>query len=152
MKYFALLLCTLLTLANTALCNRKITATISYGELVDKITILMIKSERITDPDKLRNIFKELHLLQETFNTFVGNREDIAQLMNRLKEVNEALWDVVDILRVKERLQEFGDEFLQLARNVYKINDQRSIIKRSIDTLLGSEIMEEKSYDSLTYD
>jgi uncharacterized coiled-coil DUF342 family protein len=152
MKYCALILCTLIPLSTATICDQKITANISYGELVDKITILMIKSERITDPNKLRNIFKELHLLQETFNISIGNREDISELMQRLKEINEALWDVEDILRTKERIREFGDEFLQLARSVYKINDQRSIIKRSIDILLGSEIMEEKSYDSLTYD
>ena len=152
MKYCALILCTLIPLSTATICDQKITANISYGELVDKITILMIKSERITDPNKLRNIFKELHLLQETFNISIGNREDISELKQRLKEINEALWDVEDILRTKERIREFGDEFLQLARSVYKINDQRSIIKRSIDILLGSEIMEEKSYDSLTYD
>src|SRR5437773_499456 len=82
--------------------NPRIQAEISYGELVDKISILQIKSERITDPNKLKNIFTELKSLLITLKNHVGNRTDIAELMQELKKVNETLWDIEDMLRMKE--------------------------------------------------
>lgn len=126
----------------------QIQATISLGELVDKITILSIKKERIADPEKLKNITTELELLLLLFNEHIGNRTDIAHLMTKLKKTNEALWDIEDILRVKERIKDFGDEFIQLARNVYITNDKRCSLKRKIDLTLGSQIIEEKSYEA----
>ena len=124
----------------------KIHAEISYGELVDKITILTIKSERITDKEKLNNIHIELDSLEDTFELYVGDRSDVLQIQKELKHVNETLWEIEDALRDKERKQEFDDEFTQLARNVYKTNDERMRLKKKIDILLGSHITEEKSY------
>jgi hypothetical protein len=129
----------------------QVRAQISFGELVDKITILTIKKERISNPEKLKNVINELDSLVSLFNEYVGDRSDIAQLMHELKITNEALWDVEDELRIKERLKEFGEEFIRLARSVYITNDKRCALKRSIDSLLDSPIMEEKSYASLTY-
>lgn len=123
-------------------------AEISYGELVDKITILTIKSYKITNPEKLHNIRTELASLKETFDEYIGDRADIAALQAELQKINEILWDVEDLLRIKERNKEFSDEFVQLARNVYFTNDKRAAIKRDIDLLLGSRIMEEKSYQT----
>ena len=128
--------------------STQVEATISLGELVDKITILSIKKERIADPEKLKNITTELELLLLLFNEHIGNRTDIALLMKELKKTNEALWDIEDILRVKERIKDFGDEFIQLARNVYITNDKRCSLKRKIDQTLGSAITEEKSYEA----
>jgi DNA repair ATPase RecN len=130
------------------IASKQVQAAISLGELVDKITILTIKTERISDPEKLKNVTTELQLLQQLFNQYVGDRSDIAQLMKELKITNEQLWDIEDILRVKERIKEFNDEFIQLARNVYITNDKRCSLKRKIDTVLGSEILEEKSYEA----
>jgi hypothetical protein len=128
--------------------NPRIQAEISYGELVDKISILQIKSERINDPDKLKNIFTELKSLLTTLKNHVGNRTDIADLMQELKKVNETLWDIEDMLRIKERIKDFSEEFVQLARRVYITNDQRFTLKKKVDHLLGSYISEEKSYES----
>ena len=128
--------------------STQVEATISLGELVDKITILSIKKERIADPEKLKNITTELELLLLLFNEHIGNSTDIALLMKELKKTNEALWDIEDILRVKERIKDFGDEFIQLARNVYITNDKRCSLKRKIDQTLGSAITEEKSYEA----
>lgn len=130
---------------------RQVRAKISFGELVDKITILTIKKERISNPEKLKNITRELDLLLTLFNEYIGDRSDIALLMQELKITNEVLWDIEDELRIKEHLKEFGEEFIRLARNVYVTNDKRCALKRSIDSLLDSHIVEEKSYASLTY-
>ncbi len=127
----------------------KVQAEISYGELVDKISILMIKSERISDPEKLKNIFKELESLLKTLEEHVGNRADVTALLKELKSTNEALWNVEDLVRLKERAQDFGKEFVALARSVYAINDHRFVIKKKVDALLGSPISEEKSFDYL---
>ena len=114
---------------------------VSVGEVLDKISILEIKSERITDADKLKNVRTELeHLL------VVAEAHRHPALESELKEVNEALWDIEDRIRVKERLQEFDDEFIELARSVYVTNDQRADIKREINKAAGSELVEEKSY------
>jgi hypothetical protein len=127
-----------------------VTAEISYGELIDKITILTIKSQRIIDEKKLKNVLTELTSLQDTCNSFIGSRQDIAHLQTLLQEINETLWDIEDAIRIKERNGEFDDEFITIARNVYITNDQRCAIKKQIDLLLGSHITEEKSYEKLT--
>ena len=124
-----------------------VTADISYGELVDKITILTIKSERISNPEKLKNIYTELQALQKRYADYVGNRIDIPQLQELLKKINEELWDIEDAIRIKERNQEFDDEFIKIARSVYITNDKRCAVKKEIDMLLGSHITEEKSYE-----
>jgi hypothetical protein len=126
----------------------RIAAEISYGELIDKITILKIKSERITDPEKLINILTELTSLLKTLVAHVSPHADITNLMQELKTVNEALWDVEDALRIKEKIKDFDDDFIQLARSVYITNDQRFVLKKKVDALLGSPISEEKSYES----
>ena len=124
-----------------------VTAEISYGELIDKITILTIKSERISNPEKLNNVRTELQALQKRYDDYVGNRIDIPQLQELLKKINEALWDIEDAIRIKERNKEFDDEFSEIARSVYTTNDKRCAIKKEIDMLLGSHITEEKSYE-----
>ena len=119
---------------------------VSPGELVDKITILRIKSQRITDPAKLKNVRHELDALQRTW---AGSRYagvDIEADTNLLQAVNERLWVIEDEIRDKERAQSFDAEFIRLARAVYFENDERSAIKRRINLRLGSAIVEEKSY------
>ena len=128
--------------------SKQVQASISLGELVDKITILTIKTERILDPEKLKNVATELLLLQQLFNKHIDNNANITQLMTELKTTNEQLWDIEDMIRAKERIKEFDNEFVQLARSVYITNDKRCSLKRNIDTLLGSEILEEKSYEA----
>jgi len=127
-----------------------VTAEISFGELIDKITILTIKSQRITDEEKLHNVRVELASLQETCSDFIGNREDIIYLQTLLQRINEDLWEIEDAIRVKERNKEFDDEFISIARSVYVTNDKRCAIKKQIDTILGSRITEEKSYEKLS--
>jgi peptide methionine sulfoxide reductase MsrA len=118
-----------------------ITVPVSVGEVLDKISILQIKSERITNPDKLSNVVRELTYLAEA----VKYRR-YSELETELKQVNEALWDVEDKLRIAEKRQDFGDNFIALARSVYVLNDQRAEIKRQINLIAGSELVEEKSY------
>jgi hypothetical protein len=129
---------------------QNVTAEISYGELVDKITILTIKSKRITSEEKLHNVRTELASLQETCDTVIANREDIVQLQSLLQNINEELWDIEDAIRVKERNKEFDDEFISIARSVYITNDRRCAIKKQIDAILGSHLTEEKSYEKLS--
>lgn len=136
-------LASLFVLSQTCLA---VTAEISFGELIDKITILTIKSQRITNPDKLKNIYKELRSLKKTYNTSIGNHNAIPTLQALLQEINEKLWDIEDAIRIEERAEEFGDKFIALARSVYLTNDQRFEIKKQIDLVLGSAITEEKSY------
>ena len=124
-----------------------ITAQISCGELIDKITILKIKAQHITDPEKLKNVCTELEILQNTCNVCINDYEAIAGLQEKLQEINQALWDIEDAIRVKERKKEFDDEFIQIARSVYITNDQRCMIKKEIDKVLGSRLTEEKSYE-----
>lgn len=114
---------------------------VSFGELLDKITILEIKSERISDQAKLDNIERELASLQAAW-THPGK----APFFRELKAANERLWEIEDAIREKERRQEFDEEFVQLARSVYFENDERSRIKRKINEALGSVFIEEKSY------
>ncbi len=119
---------------------------VSPGEVLDKITILEIKSERIGDPEKIANVKIELALLRETWAESVSEDSVIDDLHAQLKEVNEALWEIEDDIRDKERAKEFDERFIELARSVYFTNDRRSIIKKDLNLHLGSEIVEEKSY------
>jgi len=124
----------------------QISVPVSYGELIDKITILEIKSERIGDPAKLANVRIELDLLNETWRADPAARIDIATERAQLRGVNEALWDIEDRIRLKEKARAFDDEFVELARSVYIRNDERAAIKRVINQKLGSTLVEEKSY------
>lgn len=119
---------------------------VSAGEFLDKMTILEIKSERIKDEEKLRNVHKELELLRKTWVESPLSRSDVSTQVEHLKRVNESLWDIEDLVRLKEAAHTFDGEFIQLARSVYQINDKRAAIKRELNSLLGSELMEEKSY------
>lgn len=124
----------------------QITVPIAYGELIDKITILEIKSERIRDAAKLANVRVELDLLNETWSANPASRTDIAAERAELRRVNEALWDIEDRIRLKEKAKAFDAEFVELARSVYIRNDERAAIKRAINVKLGSTLVEEKSY------
>ena len=119
---------------------------VSPGEVLDKITILEIKSERISDPEKVVNVRRELALLQETWGNSTRDDETIRRLHAQLKEINEALWEIEDDIRDKERLREFDERFIELARAVYVTNDRRSQVKKELNLHLGSGIVEEKSY------
>ncbi len=124
----------------------EISVPVSPGELIDKLTILEIKSERMTDAGKLTNVRLELKLLSETWAASDFARFDISSEWAELKRINAALWDIEDEIRDEERNQRFGDQFIKLARAVYFINDDRAAVKRVINTKLGSKIVEEKSY------
>lgn len=122
-----------------------ILAPISVGELLDKLTILNIKIQRITDKEKLSNVInehKELKILADKLDTPIG----LNVLYDQLFQVNNELWDIEDSKRKHEREQRFDDEFIQLARQVYLKNDLRAKIKKEINLLMGSSIVEEKSY------
>ena len=124
----------------------QISVPVSPGELVDKITILEIKAERITDEEKLKNVKTELELLVQVWEAASVDAEAVLPLKETLKGINQALWDIEDQIRVKESKQEFDQEFIDLARSVYVQNDQRAAAKKQINVLLGSRIKEEKSY------
>ena len=124
----------------------QISVPVSPGELVDKITILEIKAERITDEEKLQNVKTELELLVQVWETVSLDTEAILPLKETLKGINQTLWDIEDQIRIKESKQEFDQEFIDLARSVYVQNDQRAAAKKQINVLLGSKIKEEKSY------
>jgi hypothetical protein len=119
---------------------------ISPGELLDKITILRIKSARMTDPVKLQNVRLELTLLEQTWRDSGAAIPEVAADEAALQRVNEALWDIEDKIRDKEHAQQFDGEFIALARAVYVTNDERAAAKKRINTALGSRIVEEKSY------
>lgn len=115
---------------------------VSIGEVADKISILVIKNERITNPEKLKNVQKELSLLIEAFPAEIL----IDKLYTELCSINLTLWIIEDNIREYERLGEFNDEFIQLAREVYITNDKRAAVKKAINLKYGSDIVEEKSY------
>ncbi len=119
---------------------------VSIGELVDKITILQIKNERIKDEIKLRNIRAELKTLQDTFEQRIQSSPELSKSLYELYEVNKKLWDIEDDIREKERTGSFDQEFIKIARSVYFTNDHRYALKRKINELLGSRLVEEKSY------
>ena len=123
-----------------------IQATISYGEFLDKLTILEIKNERITDKSKLENIQTELNLVKQLWQDSPASKIDITSELAALKAVNEKLWKIEDDIRDKERQQSFDQGFIDLARSVYFENDDRANIKRKINIKLGSDLVEEKSY------
>ena len=125
----------------------KILAEISAGELFDKITILEIKKEKISNNEKLADVEKELSSLKNTVEKFIPNQSNISKHVNDLKEINLKLWDIEDGKRAAEKEKKFDDKFIELARNVYKLNDERAKIKLAINTVLGSNIKEVKSYE-----
>ena len=124
----------------------EISVPVSFGELLDKIAILQIKSERMSDPDKLANVRKELDALERTWLAHPAAGNDIARLRADLKAVNERLWVIEDDIRLKEKAQAFDEEFIRLARSVYFENDVRARVKKEINLALGSAYVEEKSY------
>ena len=125
----------------------RILAEISAGELFDKITILEIKSTRISNKEKLKDIEKELSSLNETVKKYIPNQNNISKYINELKSINLQLWDIEDAKRSAEKNQDFGEKFIKLARSVYKFNDERAKIKLAINITLGSNIKEAKSYE-----
>ena len=119
---------------------------VSLGELIDKITILEIKAERIADPAKLANVRLELEQLEKVSVLDEDLLRDIDELRVKLKAVNVGLWEIEDRIRIKESLGEFDQEFIELARSVYFRNDERAAFKRSINVQQGYDLVEEKSY------
>ena len=118
----------------------------SAGELIDKITILEIKLKNIVDPVKNRNVSIELEALSKCFEENIIQSNEIEELKTNLKQVNSALWNIEDDIRQCEQAGEFGEKFIELARSVYRQNDKRATLKKEINILLGSSIIEEKSY------
>ena len=125
----------------------KILAEISAGELFDKITILEIKRAKISNKEKINDIEKELYSLNETVKKYIPNQSSISKYIDDLKDINLKLWDIEDGKRAAEKNNDFGKKFIELARNVYKFNDERAKIKLAINTTLGSNIKEVKSYE-----
>jgi hypothetical protein len=121
---------------------------VSWGEVIDKITILEIKREKLTSPDALANVRTELEMLTAVAREPLIRNDRLAELKAQLQAVNQALWNIEDDIREKEARQEFDERFIALARSVYRQNDERAAIKRRINDLLGSGIVEEKSYRS----
>ncbi len=119
---------------------------VSWGELIDKVTILEIKRERLAREAAIANVEKELFLLTVHAAEMTSANPTLRTLMDKLRSTNEALWDTEELIRDKERKEEFDSAFIQLARAVYKRNDERASIKRQINELLNSELVEEKSY------
>ena len=121
---------------------------IAPGELIDKITILEIKLERIREEVKLVNVRIELKALVKARNSSINSDVKLDSLSAELKSVNETLWEIEDNIRDSERKKDFGSKFVELARSVYVTNDKRAILKRQINELLGSSLIEEKSYSN----
>tara|TARA_B100000161_G_C33512295_1_gene396944 strand:+ start:404 stop:793 length:390 start_codon:yes stop_codon:yes gene_type:complete len=119
---------------------------ISLGELIDKITILEIKNEKINDKEKLKNISNELDKLFSLLNSLQLSKKDLDKYSKQLYVVNKKLWETEDVLRALENEKSFNKEFIENARNVYKLNDERFRIKNKLNTQFSSEIIEEKSY------
>tara|TARA_B100000029_G_scaffold491514_1_gene551751 strand:- start:67 stop:468 length:402 start_codon:yes stop_codon:yes gene_type:complete len=125
---------------------KKILTEISAGELLDKISILEIKLERVQDKEGLKEINKEYKVLKNTQDSNIKITEDLKDLFHELKKINIKLWEIEDQVRACEKNKDFGDKFVQLARNVYLSNDKRSDIKLKINKLLGSNLREIKKY------
>ena len=119
---------------------------ISWGELFDKITILQIKKENLQEKNALKNVKVEHDQLNKIYNSNFLEDENAKRFMTSLKQINKKLWDIEDKIRDKEKNKKFDREFIELARNVYFTNDERSRIKRNINQTFGSQIIEEKSY------
>ena len=124
-----------------------ISVEVGPGELIDKITILEIKLERMTDAAKLQNVRRELEALAAVRAQALDNSEPLTRLTEQLKAVNGTLWEIEDAIRACERNREFGPRFVELARSVYRENDRRSALKQTINRLLESRLVEEKSYE-----
>ena len=125
----------------------KILAEISAGELIDKITILEIKKLKITNKNKLAEVEKELLSLNETMKKFIPDNPNILKFKDELKDINLKLWNIENDKRLAEKNKTFDKKFIELARNVYKSNDQRAKVKLEINNALGSNIKEVKSYE-----
>ena len=123
---------------------------VSVGEVVDKVTILEIKSARIADPDKLANITAELDSLRPLVSGGVFDNDEVIVLTDALRKVNGELWDIEDNIRAEEAAGRFGDRFIELARAVYVTNDRRAELKKQINLATGSQLVEEKSYEDYT--
>ena len=119
---------------------------ISLGELLDRITILQSKLEHLASKDALKNVEREFKQLQLTFIQSCPETIEVKLLEVELKKINQQLWDIEDKIRAKERTKSFDDEFIQPARKVYITNDERSRVKKKINDMFGSELVEEKSY------
>ena len=126
----------------------KIVVEVSVGELLDKISILEIKKEKIKDPEKLRFINNEYHVLKDQFLKNVKSDEKLDSLFKFLKEINNKLWVIEDDKRLCEKNSDFGDEFIKLSRDVHFLNDERAKIKLEINNHTGSKIKEIKEYTS----
>lgn len=126
--------------------TQSIMTEIGSGELIDKITILEIKSERIADAEKLKNVTYELSVLSDTRDTHLSGVNGLGELAQQLKTINETLWEIEDDIRVCEAEKDFGQKFIDLARAVYITNDKRAAVKKEINLLTGATIIEEKSY------
>jgi hypothetical protein len=124
-----------------------LTIPISPGELLDKLTILEIKQARLTDAAKLVHVRRERELLYSRWNAAGMATRELGPLVTELKRINETLWELEDRIRAKEQSHVFDKEFIQLARSVYRTNDRRAALKRAVNILLQSELMEEKSYE-----
>ena len=119
---------------------------VAPGELIDKITILKIKSERMSEADKVANVRRELELLCDVQRRNIPEDPKVSDMQARLEEVNGRIWDLEDVIRDCERDKDFGETFLATARKIYRTNDERAAIKKEINIHLGSQIIEEKSY------
>ena len=124
----------------------KILVEVSVGELLDKISILEIKSEKITDPEKLKYIKDEYKILKDQLNTNIKNYNEIESLYNSLKEINSKLWVIENDKRLCENNSEFGEKFIKLSRDVHFLNDDRARLKLEINNKTGSKIKEIKEY------
>ena len=127
-----------------------ITVPVSVGEVVDKVTILEIKSERISDSEKLRNVANELDALRPLVSGGVFDSAELVALTDGLRAVNGELWDIEDDIRAEEAAGRFGERFIELARAVYVTNDRRAELKKKINIATGSQLLEEKSYEDYT--
>jgi uncharacterized coiled-coil DUF342 family protein len=119
---------------------------VSVGELYDKFTILTIKNEKITDPTKKASVQKEIMYLQDVMMNITTFPPSETRLIERLRDINYQLWDIEDKIREKERKKQFDREFIELARSIYKKNDERSVIKNEINNVFNSELIDIKSY------
>ena len=126
--------------------SKKILSEISAGELLDKLSILEIKLDKIKDKNNLKEIKKEYDILNNVKNLNIKSMDKVAQLFKELKKVNINLWDTEDNIRICEKNKDFGKTFIEHARNVYLYNDKRAKIKSDINKILGSNIVEIKEY------
>tara|TARA_Y100001954_G_C15803365_1_gene601337 strand:- start:1929 stop:2318 length:390 start_codon:yes stop_codon:yes gene_type:complete len=121
---------------------------VSFGELIDKLTILEIKKSKITNKEKLKKIQLEYELLNKKYQTILNDRKELQVFYEALLKVNNKLWEIEDKIRIFENNKEFNDEFIDLARSVYKSNDERFAIKNDINKTFDSEIQEQKEYEN----